>query len=753
MKKTILAAFLPAIVFVIFIISCASVQKADDLSQILDDPPQISDETRVKIADLIAEADYLAYRFERYLDPNYRPPTRGRAAKPPYGERVERPEWVAEGPPSAGDIDRAIALYREALRLDPSGRHPRDTSANQAAQRGAQQATDGAIQSFLEQAESRRQHWLTVVLPERLAAAQREAAKHEAEADRLEAARQMALQDAAEALQDAERLEAARQIALAAGQYAEANRLATARDQALQRAAEAQQEADRLATARDQALQRAAAARQEVERLEAVREQALQQALQEAAEAQQEADRLAIARDQALQRAAEAQQEADRLAIARDQALQRAAEAQQEADRLEAARQQALAAGQYAEAERLATARQQALLRAAAARQEAERLEAARQQALQRAAEARQEAEYLEAARQQALRRAAAARQEAERLLAAREQAQQEAERLTAAREQARQEAERLLAARQQAAAARQKTEAERLEAARQMALQQAAEAQREVDATRLAQAQERARQQAADAERRARGPRENDFAVRENPDNTLTITGIYGPRQIWPTVVIPGTIRGLRVTHIGAEAFAGNGIVDLVIPDTVIAIGNRAFSYCLISNVGNPLENVTFGAGLEIIGNYAFAEQTRRSPLSRVVIPDSVTRIGRGAFINNSLEEVVFGENLQTIGEAAFDNNHLTSIILPANVRSIESQAFARNPVTSVAILSPAEGFSMGNAFTSRNIFTVTLPANMSEAILTRNFAPGLVNFYARQGRVEGTYVWNGRIWSLQQQ
>ena len=665
MKKTILAAFLPAIVFVIFIISCASVQKADDLSQILDDPPQISDETRVKIADLIAEADYLAYRFERYLDPNYRPPTRGRAAKPPYGERVERPEWVAEGPPSAGDIDRAIALYREALRLDPSGRHPRDTSANQAAQRGAQQATDGAIQSFLEQAESRRQHWLTVVLPERLAAAQREAAKHEAEADRLEAARQMALQDAAEALQDAERLEAARQIALAAGQYAEANRLATARDQALQRAAEAQQEADRL----------------------------------------------------------------------------------------EAARQQALAAGQYAEAERLATARQQALLRAAAARQEAERLEAARQQALQRAAEARQEAEYLEAARQQALRRAAAARQEAERLLAAREQAQQEAERLTAAREQARQEAERLLAARQQAAAARQKTEAERLEAARQMALQQAAEAQREVDATRLAQAQERARQQAADAERRARGPRENDFAVRENPDNTLTITGIYGPRQIWPTVVIPGTIRGLRVTHIGAEAFAGNGIVDLVIPDTVIAIGNRAFSYCLISNVGNPLENVTFGAGLEIIGNYAFAEQTRRSPLSRVVIPDSVTRIGRGAFINNSLEEVVFGENLQTIGEAAFDNNHLTSIILPANVRSIESQAFARNPVTSVAILSPAEGFSMGNAFTSRNIFTVTLPANMSEAILTRNFAPGLVNFYARQGRVEGTYVWNGRIWSLQQQ
>ena len=65
---------------------------------------------------------------------------------------------------------------------------------------------------------------------------------------------------------------------------------------------------------------------------------------------------------------------------------------------------------------------------------------------------------------------------------------------------------------------------------------------------------------------------------------------------------------------------------------------------------------------------------------LKSIVIPDSVTSIGDGAFSTDvSLSDVVLSKNLETIGDGAFINNErLSSITLPYSLKSIGEYAFS---------------------------------------------------------------------------
>ena len=143
-------------------------------------------------------------------------------------------------------------------------------------------------------------------------------------------------------------------------------------------------------------------------------------------------------------------------------------------------------------------------------------------------------------------------------------------------------------------------------------------------------------------------------------------------------------------VTSIGRQSFSCIGVTDVMIPDSVTNIGDRAFVGC------ENLTNVTIGAGITIIGYDVF----RSCGLTSVNIPDNVTFIGWLAFANCSLSNViigngvtridndafmscggltniVIGNNVTSIGEGAFYECSLKKIIIPANVNSIEKQAF----------------------------------------------------------------------------
>ena len=115
--------------------------------------------------------------------------------------------------------------------------------------------------------------------------------------------------------------------------------------------------------------------------------------------------------------------------------------------------------------------------------------------------------------------------------------------------------------------------------------------------------------------------------------------------------------------------SYKGNK-TDIVIPDTVLKIGNNAFSNCeyitsvtipeSVKHIGNSsfsncrsLVNILIPDSVEAIENYAFSKCTS---LASITIPDSVTTLGDYAFSNcNSLTRAVIGSGVKVIGDSAF--------------------------------------------------------------------------------------------------
>ena len=111
-------------------------------------------------------------------------------------------------------------------------------------------------------------------------------------------------------------------------------------------------------------------------------------------------------------------------------------------------------------------------------------------------------------------------------------------------------------------------------------------------------------------------------------------------------------------------------GCMNTVIPETVSAIGNNAFSGSFM------LTKVTIPKSVTSIGDYAFAGCTS---LSSINIPNSVTSIGDLAFGScSALTSLDIPNSVIRIGKAAFGGcKSLESIRLPKSVTAIDDNEF----------------------------------------------------------------------------
>ncbi len=100
--------------------------------------------------------------------------------------------------------------------------------------------------------------------------------------------------------------------------------------------------------------------------------------------------------------------------------------------------------------------------------------------------------------------------------------------------------------------------------------------------------------------------------------------------------VIIPSTIGGIAVEHIGIDAFLEKYLTSVIIPNSVTSISSCAFR-------GNLLTSVTIGNSVTSIGDLAFTNNL----LTSVTIPNSVTSIGDYAFYNNLLTSVTIGASV----------------------------------------------------------------------------------------------------------
>jgi len=87
-------------------------------------------------------------------------------------------------------------------------------------------------------------------------------------------------------------------------------------------------------------------------------------------------------------------------------------------------------------------------------------------------------------------------------------------------------------------------------------------------------------------------------------------------------------------LTSIGAQAFEGNVITKVTIPNSVRTISGLAFQF-------NNLNSVTIGTNVELIGMYAF----HHNQIDMVILPDNVKTIGDFAFDDNKIRSVTIGK------------------------------------------------------------------------------------------------------------
>ena len=99
------------------------------------------------------------------------------------------------------------------------------------------------------------------------------------------------------------------------------------------------------------------------------------------------------------------------------------------------------------------------------------------------------------------------------------------------------------------------------------------------------------------------------------------------------------------NVTIITDYSFFSNLLTNLLIPDSVTTIGTGAFAK-------NNLKSIKLSNSLTKIDDYSFF----MNEISSVKIPNSVIYIGEGAFSENKLKKVEISDNVSFIGPKAFD-------------------------------------------------------------------------------------------------
>jgi hypothetical protein len=148
-------------------------------------------------------------------------------------------------------------------------------------------------------------------------------------------------------------------------------------------------------------------------------------------------------------------------------------------------------------------------------------------------------------------------------------------------------------------------------------------------------------------------------FTITTN-NGTITITGYSGSGG---AVTIPTNINGLTVNSIGDSAFQDTSLTSVTIPDSVTNIAFGAFIDCIY------LTSVTIGNGVTCIGDYAFADNV----LTSVTIPNSVTSIGEEAFgYGTSLTSInVDAANpaYSSLGGVLFDKAQATLLEFPGGL------------------------------------------------------------------------------------
>lgn len=152
--------------------------------------------------------------------------------------------------------------------------------------------------------------------------------------------------------------------------------------------------------------------------------------------------------------------------------------------------------------------------------------------------------------------------------------------------------------------------------------------------------------------------------------------------------------------------SFYGAPISSITIPESVTIIPMSCFYYATM------LTSVTLHDGITEIQNNAFFD----ADIKEIKLPANLRRIGDFAFDSCALTELTLPEGLVSIGQNAFRSNQITgTLVIPASVTTIGKKAFLGANISDLEFGEGTELSIGSEAFASmRDLRDVTLPASL---------------------------------------
>ena len=177
--------------------------------------------------------------------------------------------------------------------------------------------------------------------------------------------------------------------------------------------------------------------------------------------------------------------------------------------------------------------------------------------------------------------------------------------------------------------------------------------------------------------------------------------------------------------SEIAAQLIAEQG-VDIVIPNTYTSIESRAFyvkPFFVDLEWGTPITSVIIPESVTAIGDWAFFGNN----LTNITIPASVNSIGSNAFTYNRLTSISMPNSEVELGEEVFDdsiNGDIANqfildqgkeLTIPGTYEFIGAYIFSGDELTSVSF---GEGVTRiyYNAFEDNNLTEVFLPDSVTD-------------------------------------
>lgn len=192
-------------------------------------------------------------------------------------------------------------------------------------------------------------------------------------------------------------------------------------------------------------------------------------------------------------------------------------------------------------------------------------------------------------------------------------------------------------------------------------------------------------------------------------PDGVISIAGRVFKDYNMVSVTIPNSL-----VYIGDEAFSEcYDLSNVIMSDSITEIGDKAFCRC------TKLTSITIPNGTKIIGDCAFMECEK---LANVTIPDSIISVGWNAFGGKLettpwLEEKRKENPVVVIGTVIIDGFTCNGdVIIPDNVTEIAEGAFSGSELNSITF--PDSLVNIGDfAFDNcKNLSSVVIPKNTEE-------------------------------------